>query len=162
MVQACCVLGCPSRHDVPSHCFPSNSEQLEKWKNIIPFRMDVSSLKDFKKLRICYLHFAEDDYKLGYAQRKLKDNVVPSLNLSGYSEENPSINASVHDVALNIHTQHNIMEDVHEERNDDVLTENKNISYEARRRSMNTNTHIIYTEAIKKGEKNVLRSNRTV
>ncbi|XP_046142525.1 uncharacterized protein LOC123987998 [Osmia bicornis bicornis] len=93
--------------------------------------MDVSSLKDFKKLRICYLHFAEDDYKLGYAQRKLKDNVVPSLNLNGYSEENPSINASVHDVALNIHTQHNIMEDVHEERNDDVLTENKNISYEA-------------------------------
>ncbi|XP_015432792.1 PREDICTED: uncharacterized protein LOC107188910 [Dufourea novaeangliae] len=88
MVQKCCVLGCPSSSDVPSQKFPSNVELLDRWwNNIKVFRKNPSSMEDLKKFQVCHLHFADNDYKIGgYKQRKLKDNVVPSLNLPVVSE----------------------------------------------------------------------------
>lgn len=82
MGRACCVLGCSSGGDAPSHQIPKNPELFKKWKSMI-YSEKIQHLTDeqISKCAVCYRHFADDDYLLTYRVRKLKRGVAPSLNL---------------------------------------------------------------------------------
>ncbi|XP_015599459.1 uncharacterized protein LOC107269755 [Cephus cinctus] len=82
MVRSCSVLGCPSMANSPSHKFPKNPDQFKIWKEVI-WSPKISDLSDsaLHKSAVCYRHFKDSDYLVGYSSRKLKKNVVPSLNL---------------------------------------------------------------------------------
>ncbi|XP_066586922.1 uncharacterized protein [Prorops nasuta] len=102
MVQACCVLGCNSTAGVPSHKFPVKEERAEKWvKAIKLFKRPVVNNMNLKNMRICYEHFEEADYRVGgYKTRKLKENVIPSVNLpniSYFSQFNEQIDINLND-----------------------------------------------------------------
>lgn len=82
MGRACCVLGCPSGGDAPSHQIPKNPDLFQKWKNMI-YSEKIQHLTDeqISKCAVCYRHFADDDYLVTFRVRKLKRGIVPSLNL---------------------------------------------------------------------------------
>jgi len=82
MGRACCVLGCPSGGDVPSHQIPKNPALFQKWKSMI-YSEKIQHLTDeqISKCAVCYRHFADDDYLITFRVRKLKRGVAPSLNL---------------------------------------------------------------------------------
>lgn len=82
MGRACCVLGCPSGGDVPSHQIPKNPVLFQKWKNII-YSEKIQHLTDeqISKCAVCYRHFADDDYLVTFRVRKLKRGRAPSLNI---------------------------------------------------------------------------------
>lgn len=82
MGRACCVLGCPSGGDAPSHQIPKNPALFQKWKSII-YSEKIQHLSDeqISKCAVCYRHFADDDYLVTFRVRKLKRGIVPSLNL---------------------------------------------------------------------------------
>lgn len=82
MGRACCVLGCPSGGDAPSHQIPKNPVLFEKWKNMI-YSEKIQHLTDeqISKCAVCYRHFADDDYLVTFRVRKLKRGIAPSLNL---------------------------------------------------------------------------------
>jgi len=82
MGRACCVLGCPSGGDVPSHQIPKNPTLFQKWKSMI-YSEKIQHLTDeqISKCAVCYRHFADDDYLITFRVRKLKRGVAPSLNL---------------------------------------------------------------------------------
>lgn len=82
MGRACCVLGCPSGGDAPSHQIPKNPILFQKWKNMI-YSEKIQHLTDeqISKCAVCYRHFADDDYLVTFRVRKLKRGIAPSLNL---------------------------------------------------------------------------------
>ncbi|KMQ98029.1 thap domain-containing protein 9 [Lasius niger] len=82
MGRACCVLGCPSGGDAPSHQIPKNPVLFQKWKNMI-YSEKIQHLTDeqISKCAVCYRHFADDDYLVTFRVRKLKRGIAPSLNL---------------------------------------------------------------------------------
>ncbi|KAH0949482.1 hypothetical protein HN011_005319 [Eciton burchellii] len=82
MGRACCVLGCPSGGDAPSHQIPKNPVLFQKWKNMI-YSEKIQHMTDeqISKCTVCYRHFASDDYLITYRVRKLKRGIAPSLNL---------------------------------------------------------------------------------
>lgn len=82
MGRACCVLGCPSKGDAPSHLIPKNPTLFQKWKKQI-YSSKIQHLTDeqMKKRAVCYRYFARDDYLSTFRSRKLKPGIVPSLNL---------------------------------------------------------------------------------
>jgi len=82
MGRACCVLGCPSGGDVPSHQIPKNPTLFQKWKSMI-YSEKIQHLTDeqISKCAVCYRHFADDDYLVTFRVRKLKRGIAPSLNL---------------------------------------------------------------------------------
>lgn len=82
MGRACCVLGCPSGGNVPSHQFPKDPVLAHKWRTMI-YSEKVKHLTDeqIKRCAVCYRHFTDDDYLVTYKVRKLKRGVTPSLNL---------------------------------------------------------------------------------
>ncbi|KAL6256333.1 hypothetical protein P5V15_012450 [Pogonomyrmex californicus] len=82
MGRACCVLGCPSGGDAPSHQIPKNPILFQKWKTMI-YSEKIQHLTDeqISKCTVCYRHFADDDYLVTFRIRKLKRGVMPSLNL---------------------------------------------------------------------------------
>lgn len=82
MGRACCVLGCPSGGDVPSHQIPKNPALFQKWKSMI-YSEKIQHLTDeqISKCAVCYRHFADDDYLVTFRVRKLKRGIAPSLNL---------------------------------------------------------------------------------
>lgn len=82
MGRACCVLGCPSGGDAPSHQIPKNPDLFQKWKSMI-YSEKIQHLTDeqISKCAVCYRHFADDDYLVTFRVRKLKRGIVPSLNL---------------------------------------------------------------------------------
>ncbi|XP_072748462.1 uncharacterized protein [Anoplolepis gracilipes] len=82
MGRACCVLGCPSGGDAPSHQIPKNPTLFQKWKNMI-YSEKIQHLTDeqISKCAVCYRHFADDDYLVTFRVRKLKRGIAPSLNL---------------------------------------------------------------------------------
>ncbi|XP_032668199.1 uncharacterized protein LOC116842713 [Odontomachus brunneus] len=101
MGRACCVLGCVSGGDVPSHQIPKNPDLFRKWKNAI-YSTKIEQLTDeqLSKCTVCHHHFISEDYLVTYRVRKLKRGVVPSVNLpyrpvkEGNIESNASINIS--------------------------------------------------------------------
>lgn len=86
MGRACCVLGCSSGGDAPSHLIPKNPVLFQKWKNQI-YSSKLQHLTDeqISKRAVCYRHFAHDDYLVTFRARKLKRGIVPSLNLPNKS-----------------------------------------------------------------------------
>lgn len=82
MGRVCCVLGCPSGGDAPSHQIPKNPVLFQKWKNII-YSEKIQHLTDeqISKCAVCYRHFADDDYLVTFRVRKLKRGRAPSLNI---------------------------------------------------------------------------------
>lgn len=82
MGRACCVLGCPSGGDAPSHQIPKNPMLFQKWKSMI-YSEKIQHLTDeqISKCAVCYRHFADDDYLVTFRVRKLKRGIAPSLNL---------------------------------------------------------------------------------
>lgn len=82
MGRACCILGCSSGADVPSHQIPKNPVLFKKWKNII-YSSKIEHLTDeqISKCVVCYRHFATEDYLVTFRVRKLKRGIAPSLNL---------------------------------------------------------------------------------
>ncbi|TGZ50498.1 uncharacterized protein [Temnothorax longispinosus] len=82
MGRACCVLGCPSGGDAPSHQIPKNPALFQKWKSMI-YSEKIQHLTDeqISKCAVCYRHFADDDYLVTFRVRKLKRGIAPSLNL---------------------------------------------------------------------------------
>lgn len=82
MGRACCVQGCPSGGDAPSHQIPKNPTLFQKWKSLI-YSEKIQHLTDeqISKCAVCYRHFADDDYLVTFRVRKLKRGVAPSLNL---------------------------------------------------------------------------------
>ncbi|XP_011874673.1 PREDICTED: uncharacterized protein LOC105565795 [Vollenhovia emeryi] len=82
MGRACCVLGCPSGGDAPSHQIPKNPVLFQKWKNMI-YSEKIQHLTDeqISKCAVCYRHFADNDYLVTFRVRKLKRGIIPSLNL---------------------------------------------------------------------------------
>ncbi|KAL0120281.1 hypothetical protein PUN28_008143 [Cardiocondyla obscurior] len=89
MGRACCVLGCPSGGDAPSHQIPKNPALFQKWKGMI-YSEKIQHLTDeqISKCAVCYRHFADDDYLVTFRVRKLKRGVAPSLNLPNKSASN--------------------------------------------------------------------------
>lgn len=82
MGRACCILGCPSGGDAPSHHIPKNPALFQKWKSVIySEKMKNMTDQQISKCAVCYRHFADDDYLLTFRVRKLKRGVIPSLNL---------------------------------------------------------------------------------
>lgn len=108
MGRACCVLGCVSGGDVPSHQIPKNPDLFKKWKNAI-YSTRVQQLTDeqLSKCTVCHHHFTNKDYLITYRVRKLKRGVVPSVNLphrpvkEGNTESNTSTNIST-EIALKV------------------------------------------------------------
>ncbi|XP_018405704.1 PREDICTED: uncharacterized protein LOC108782051 [Cyphomyrmex costatus] len=82
MGRACCVLGCPSGGDAPSHQIPKNPALFQKWKSLI-YSEKIQHMTDeqISKCAVCYRHFADNDYLVTFRVRKLKRGVAPSLNL---------------------------------------------------------------------------------
>ncbi|EZA55853.1 hypothetical protein DMN91_011874 [Ooceraea biroi] len=82
MGRVCCVLGCPSGGDAPSHQIPKNPVLFQKWKDMI-YSEKIQHMTDeqISKCTVCYRHFASDDYLITYRVRKLKRGIAPSLNL---------------------------------------------------------------------------------
>ncbi|KYN27244.1 PREDICTED: uncharacterized protein LOC108757656 [Trachymyrmex cornetzi] len=82
MGRACCILGCPSGGDAPSHQIPKNPALFQKWKSLI-YSEKIQHMTDeqISKCAVCYRHFADNDYLVTYRVRKLKRGVAPSLNL---------------------------------------------------------------------------------
>lgn len=91
MGRACCVLGCPSGGDAPSHQIPKNPVLFEKWKSMI-YSEKIQHLTDeqISKCAVCYRHFADDDYLVTFRVRKLKRGIAPSLNLPNKPASNAS------------------------------------------------------------------------
>ncbi|XP_011064715.1 PREDICTED: uncharacterized protein LOC105152247 [Acromyrmex echinatior] len=82
MGRACCILGCPSGGDAPSHQIPKNPALFQKWKSLI-YSEKIQHMTDeqISKCAVCYRHFADNDYLVTFRVRKLKRGVAPSLNL---------------------------------------------------------------------------------
>ncbi|XP_029171715.1 uncharacterized protein LOC114941037 [Nylanderia fulva] len=89
MGRACCILGCPSGGDAPSHQIPKNPILFQKWKNMI-YSEKIQHLTDeqISKCAVCYRHFADEDYLVTFRVRKLKRGIAPSLNLPNKSTTN--------------------------------------------------------------------------
>lgn len=92
MGRACCVLGCPSGGDVPSHQIPKNPALFQKWKSMI-YSEKIQHLTDeqISKCAVCYRHFADDDYLVTFRVRKLKRGIAPSLNLPNKVSSIPNV-----------------------------------------------------------------------
>lgn len=87
MGKACCVWACSSGVNVPSHKFPRDKAKFERWKTAVASPNTGNFTNDqFKRAAVCYKHFKENDYFETYAQRRLKPDVVPSLNLYQHIE----------------------------------------------------------------------------
>ncbi|XP_012231060.1 uncharacterized protein [Linepithema humile] len=93
MGRACCILGCPSGGDAPSHHIPKNPALFQKWKSVIySEKMRNMTDEQIGKCAVCYRHFTDEDYLITFRVRKLRRGVTPSLNLPNipaiYNEPN--------------------------------------------------------------------------
>ncbi|XP_014477694.1 PREDICTED: uncharacterized protein LOC106746053 isoform X3 [Dinoponera quadriceps] len=104
MGRICCISGCTSGRDAPSHQIPKNPELFKKWKSMI-YSEKIQHLTDeqISKCVVCYRHFANEDYLVTYKVRKLKRGVPPSLNLPNRPIQRELISES--DTNVNISTE---------------------------------------------------------
>lgn len=111
MGRACCILGCTSGGDVPSHHIPKNPALFLKWKSAI-YSEKIEKMTDeqISKCAVCYRHFSADDYLVTFRVRKLKRDVAPSLNLpnrpaTNNDKPNALETTETSDTSLNIRTE---------------------------------------------------------
>ncbi|XP_076286651.1 uncharacterized protein LOC143212123 [Lasioglossum baleicum] len=78
----CVVPDCKSNGKVPAHSFPKDPVRVLEWKKAICSpQVDELLNENLKHLRICALHFKEDDVIPTLVRRKLREDAVPSLLL---------------------------------------------------------------------------------
>ncbi|XP_019888907.1 uncharacterized protein LOC105284485 isoform X3 [Ooceraea biroi] len=97
MGRHCCVKGCTTGVNLPSHIFPKDVILLNKWKKAIfgeGYSENIQGLTDeqLRKCVVCYKHFADSDYVETYRLRRLKAGVIPSLHLPNHSNNNSEVN----------------------------------------------------------------------
>lgn len=89
MGRHCCVSGCSTGVNLPSHMFPKDVTMMNKWKKAI-YSDNIRDLTDeqLRKCVVCYRHFADSDYEATYRLRRLKPGVIPSLYLPDNGNNN--------------------------------------------------------------------------
>lgn len=88
MVRACCVPGCNSGVNVPSHKFPKNPERCSEWiKSLNMQHLENYCANDLQKFKICYKHFCEQDYNYSLHNRILSSIAVPVLFVTDSSAD---------------------------------------------------------------------------
>ncbi|XP_071554020.1 uncharacterized protein [Temnothorax nylanderi] len=93
MGRHCCVLGCSTGVNLPSHTFPKDVIMMNKWKRAVySERIRDLTNEQLRKCVVCYRHFADTDYEAMYRLRRLKPGVVPSLHLPNSSSNNTETN----------------------------------------------------------------------
>ncbi|KYN11760.1 hypothetical protein ALC57_11039 [Trachymyrmex cornetzi] len=85
MVRACCIPGCLSGQNVPSHMFPKDIERHKQWFKELNMKV-IEDEKELKKLRICYQHFRNEDYTNSPTRRTLERNAIPSINVLQHAD----------------------------------------------------------------------------
>lgn len=93
MGRHCCVLGCSTGVNLPSHTFPKDVIMMDKWKKAV-YSERIRDLNDeqLRKCVVCYRHFADSDYEAMYRLRRLKPGVIPSLYLPNNDNDNDNNN----------------------------------------------------------------------
>lgn len=93
MGRHCCVLGCSTGVNLPSHTFPKDVIMMNRWKRAV-YSERLRDLTDeqLRKCVVCYRHFADTDYEAMYRLRRLKPGVVPSLYLPNNGNNNNEAN----------------------------------------------------------------------
>lgn len=104
MGRHCCVLGCSSGVNLPSHMFPKDVIMMNKWKKAI-YSEKIQDLTDeqLRKCVVCYKHFADSDYEAMYRLRRLKPGVIPSLYLPNNGNNNTEANNGKDNEIVNDH-----------------------------------------------------------
>lgn len=94
MGRHCCVLGCSTGVNLPSHTFPKDVIMMNRWKRAV-YSEKLRDLTDeqLRKCVVCYRHFADTDYEAMYRLRRLKPGVVPSLYLPNTGNNNETSNS---------------------------------------------------------------------
>ena len=77
--RTCAILSCSSASGIKYHQFPQSLDLKEKWLKACR----LSPTDPRKDLRICHVHFAESDYRIGrgIVRKRLKSRAVPNLCL---------------------------------------------------------------------------------
>lgn len=124
MGRACCILGCPSGGDAPSHQIPKNPVLFQKWKDII-YSEKIQHMTDeqISKCTVCYRHFSSEDYLITYRVRKLKRGIAPSLNLPNRPAASSSGEPSTVETKLDVISKTSIAKDDNTDIPDIVLFE---------------------------------------
>ncbi|KYQ47206.1 hypothetical protein ALC60_13776 [Trachymyrmex zeteki] len=78
-MRACCVSGCKSSGNVPSHQFPKNVKHRIDWLQRL--RLTEENENIIIKLRVCYKHFKNTDYSCCINKRRLVDTAIPSIDI---------------------------------------------------------------------------------
>lgn len=101
MVRACCVPGCKSGVNVPSHKFPKNPERCSEWiKSLNLQHLESYCASDLQKYKICHKHFREQDYNYSLHNRVLSSVAVPVLFAT---------DSNVDKIANNVQQQQNLL-----------------------------------------------------
>lgn len=95
MGRHCCVSGCSTGVNLPSHMFPKDVIMMNKWKKAI-YSDNIRDLTDeqLRKCVVCYRHFADSDYEATYRLRRLKPGIIPSLYLPDNGNNNSKVDNS--------------------------------------------------------------------
>lgn len=95
MGRHCCVLGCSTGVNLPSHTFPKDVIMMNRWRRAV-YSEKIRDLTDeqLRKCVVCYRHFADTDYEAMYRLRRLKPGVVPSLYLPNNGNNNSEVSNS--------------------------------------------------------------------
>lgn len=95
MGRHCCVWGCSTGVNLPSHTFPKDVIMMNKWKRAVHSeKIQGLTNEQLRKCVVCYRHFADTDYEPMYRLRRLKPGVVPSLYLSNNGDNNNEVSNS--------------------------------------------------------------------
>lgn len=102
MGRHCCVSGCSTGVNLPSHTFPKDVTMMNKWKKAV-YSENIRELTDeqLRKCVVCYRHFADSDYEAIYRLRRLKPGVVPSLYLPDNGNNNSETDNSNNNTETN-------------------------------------------------------------
>ncbi|KYN11761.1 PREDICTED: uncharacterized protein LOC108767941 [Trachymyrmex cornetzi] len=101
MVRACCIPGCLSGQNVPSHMFPKDIERHKQWFKELNMKV-IEDEKELKKLRICYQHFRNEDYTNSPTRRTLEQNAIPSINVLQHADGMNVEHISQHTDGMNV------------------------------------------------------------
>ncbi|KAL6441902.1 hypothetical protein ACFW04_002352 [Cataglyphis niger] len=102
MGRHCCVSGCSTGVNLPSHMFPKDVIMMNKWKKAI-YSDNIRDLTDeqLRKCVVCYRHFTDSDYEATYRLRRLKPGVIPSLYLPDNGNNNSKVDNSNNNIEEN-------------------------------------------------------------
>ena len=77
-LKKCCVPYCPTRALSGFSRFPTNEAKKQEWLKLLEIQDETILTPNS---RVCHEHFLESDFINSENRRRLKTNVVPSINL---------------------------------------------------------------------------------